>query len=145
MDLDALVDEWSKDAEIDSTEPGRELLKIPKLHSKYLKILTHHSMLTKKYGSDYAQRKKILFEYYQGDLNNPDDLKRYGLEPWVKKTLRQDIQVYLDADQTSINLLLKKAMQEEIVEFCKAVIKELGARTWQIRSYIEYEKFISGN
>ena len=38
MTLDQLMEEWRKDATIDSTELGTESTKIPELHSKYLKL-----------------------------------------------------------------------------------------------------------
>jgi len=34
--IDELIEMWKKDAVVDRTEPGRELLNIPVLHSKYL-------------------------------------------------------------------------------------------------------------
>ena len=38
MTLDQLMEEWRKDSPVDSTELGIASLKIPELHSKYLKI-----------------------------------------------------------------------------------------------------------
>ena len=42
--LDALTEEWAKDAPIDITEPSQELAKIPKLHAKYVTILSFHKL-----------------------------------------------------------------------------------------------------
>jgi hypothetical protein len=38
MTLDQMMEEWRLDATVDSTELGIASLKIPELHSKYLKI-----------------------------------------------------------------------------------------------------------
>ena len=38
MTLDQIMDAWREDSTVDSTELGLESLKIPELHSKYLKI-----------------------------------------------------------------------------------------------------------
>ena len=46
--LDELMVEWEKDSQIDRTEPGKALLDIPKLHSKYLNILSRHKLLSKE-------------------------------------------------------------------------------------------------
>lgn len=142
--VEELMDMWSKDSVIDETEPARELIKTPNLHSKYLRIMTHHNLVVKKLMSDYNKRKKIKWEYYSGDLNNPEDLEAYKLEPMVKKVLRADIPFYLESDKELNDILLKKIMHEEIVEFCKSVLKELNNRTWQLRSVIEWERFTSG-
>ena len=37
-ELDQMMEEWRLDATVDSTELGIASLKIPELHSKYLKI-----------------------------------------------------------------------------------------------------------
>ena len=144
VNIDDLMEMWSKDSQVDETEPGRELTKISNLHSKYLRILTHHNLICKKLMSDYTIRKKIKWEYYSGDLNNPEDLEKYNLEPMMKKVLRQDLQLYIDSDTELNNILLKKIIHQEIVDFCGSVLKELNNRTWQLRSFIEWEKFTSG-
>jgi lysyl-tRNA synthetase class II len=142
--IDILMEEWSKDSIIDETEPGRELIKISKTHSKYLNIMSHHNLIVKKLTIDYNKLKKIKWEYYSGDLNNPEDLEQYGLEPWVKKTLRQDIPMYIDSDKELNNILLKRVIHQEIVDYCQSIIKELNSRTWQLKSFIDWEKFTSG-
>lgn len=144
VNIDTLMEEWSKDAPIDETEPGREMAKISSLHSKYLRILTHHNLICKKLQGDYNKLRKIKWEYYNGDLNNPEDLAQYNLEPMTKKVLRADIPTYLDSDTELNNILLKKVVHEEIVNFCSSVMKELNNRTWQLKSLIDWEKFTSG-
>lgn len=144
VNIELLMEEWVKDAEYDETEPQKAVANIPKLHAKYLRIMTHHNLISKKLTSEYNSRRKIKWEYYSGDLNNPEDLERYGLEPMMKKVLRADLQHYLDSDTELNNILLKKVMHEEIVDFCKNVLKELNNRTWQLKSYMDWEKFIGG-
>jgi hypothetical protein len=144
VSIETLMEEWSKDSVIDTTEPGKELARIPLMHSKYLRIMTHHNLVVKKTLSDYNHLRRVKWEYYNGDLNNPDDLAKYKLEPMMKKVLRADISTYLDSDRELNDILLKKAMHDEIVEFCKSVLKELNNRTFQVRSIIDWEKFTGG-
>ena len=142
--LDDLMEMWSKDSVINETEPARELIKTPNLHSKYLRIMTHHSLLVKKLMSEYHELRRMKWEYFCGDLNNPEDLEKYNLEPMVKKVLRADIPMYLESDKQLNAILLKKVLHEEIVEFCKSILKELNNRTWQLKSYIDWERFSRG-
>jgi hypothetical protein len=143
--IDVLMEEWVKDAPYDETEPQRAMANIPKLHAKYLRIMSHHNLIVKKLGAEYHSRRKIKYDYIAGDLNNPEDLEKYGLEPMMKKVLRADIPMWLDSDTELNNILLKKVMHEEIVDFCKSVLKELNNRTFQIKSYMEWERFIGGS
>lgn len=142
VSLEALMDEWSNDAPMDETDPQKSMAQIPNLHAKYLRILTHHSMVSKKIMRDYNNRRRIKMEWYAGDLNNTEDLEKYGLEPYMKKLMRSEIPHYLDSDEELNNILLKKVVHDEIVEFCKSVLKELNQRTWQIRSYMDWQRFI---
>ena len=144
VNIDALMEEWSKDAGYDETEPQRAMANIPKLHAKYLRIMTHHNLVVKKIQSDYNTRRKIKYDYFSGDLNNPEDLATYNLEPMTKKVLRADLPMWLDSDTELNNILLKKVVHEEIVDFCKSVLKELNNRTFQLKSYMDWERFIGG-
>lgn len=141
--LDALMEQWSSDCVIDSTEPGLELIRISSLHAKYLNILSYHRMLVKKLESEYSKLRLVKFQYYSGDLNNPEDLEKYGWEP-MQRIVKQNIQTYLDADSDLTNILLKKIVHEEIVDFCTSIIKELNNRVFSLRSFIDWQKFTSG-
>ncbi len=79
--LDELLNMWAKDANIDRTEPGKALIDIPKLHSKYLNILSKHRMLAKEAEFKYNKMKKLKWEYYTGKLDD-DELQKRGWEPF---------------------------------------------------------------
>jgi hypothetical protein len=40
--------------------------------------------------------------------------------------------------------LASKMLHEEVVSACEAIMKELHSRTFQLRSFIEWERFIQG-
>lgn len=140
--LDDLLEMWRKDAEIDRTEPGKELLNIPKLHSKYLNILSNHRLLVKDAEFKYNKMKKVKWEYYTGKLDD-DELKKRGWEPFPF-VLKSDITTYLESDEDLNRYLAQKALHEEIVDVCQAIIKELNSRTFQLRDFIAWERFIQG-
>jgi len=127
---------------VDSTEPSRELLRIPLLHSKYLNTLTRSKLLSKKAHFDYLQLKKKKWEYYTGKLSQ-DELKEFGWEPFPF-TLKSDINLYLESDADLIKLLQKKIIHDEIVSVVEAIMTELKSRTFQLRDVIGWEKFING-
>jgi hypothetical protein len=145
VNINDLMTEWSKDSKIDETEPHKELARVPSLHSKYLIILSHHNMICKKLMFDYAKMKNMKWEYYSGNLNNPEDLKQYNIEPFLKKVLKQDISMYIDSDDDLNNILMKKMIHQEIVDFCSSVMKELSNRTYQLNGIIKWDLFSRGN
>jgi len=140
--IEQILNYWTSDSNIDQTEPGKELLKIPKLHNKYLTILTKHKMAAKKANFDYLRMRKIKWEYYTGKLSR-EELEQYGWEPF-QFTLKSDISTYLESDADLIKLLEKKIYHEEAVSVVEAIMSELKNRHWEIKSYIDWEKFVSG-
>ena len=144
VSLEDLMSMWAEDSVIDETEPGRAMAKIPILHAKYLRILSYHNLMVKKLHNDYQRTKLLKWEYYKGNLNNPEDLKEHNLEPMVKNIMRQDIPMYLDGDNDLNKILLKKVMNQEIADAATSILKELHSRTFQIKSIIEWERFTGG-
>jgi len=57
--LDELLNMWAADSVIDRTEPGKALINIPQLHSKYLNILSRHRLLAKEADFKYSRMKKV--------------------------------------------------------------------------------------
>jgi len=141
--LEQILELWKSDADMDSTEPGRELLKIPKLHNKYITILVRHKMASKKAHFNYLRMRKNKIDYYGGRLSK-EELLMHGWEPF-QFVLKSDINAYLEADEDLIHLLEKKVYHEEVVSVIESILNELKQRTWQLRDFISWEKFIGGH
>jgi hypothetical protein len=140
--LEELLEMWRVDSVIDKTEPGQALLNIPKLHSKYLNILSHYRLLAKEAEFKIAKMKRLKWEYYTGKLDQ-DTLKKYGWEQFPF-TLKSEVSTYLESDEDIFKLVAQKKMCEEVIEVCNSIMKELSARTFQLRDFIQWERFIQG-
>ena len=140
--LDDLLEMWRQDSDIDRTEPGKALLDIPKLHSKYLNILSKHRLLSKEAEFKYNRMKKLKWEYYTGKLDN-DQLAKHGWEPFPF-ILKSDITTYLESDDDINKHIAQKIVHDEIVDVCSSILKELNSRTFQLRDFIQWERFIQG-
>ena len=95
--LEELMNEWDKDSKIDRTEPGKALIDIPQLHSKYLNILSRLKLLCKEADFKYSRMKKIKWEYYTGKMGD-DDLRKYGWAPFPF-TIKSEITTYMESDE----------------------------------------------
>lgn len=143
--VQTLLAEWKTDAEFDQTQPDRELARIGSLHSKYLTILSEHRLAMNTVQQQYFRLKKLKWEYYTGKLNGDQDLlTKYGWEPFMF-TLKSEVPSYLDADKDLQRILQQKGLHDEIVEICTAILKELQSRTFQIRDFISWQKFLQGS
>ena len=99
-------------------------------------------MAAKKANFDYLRMRKVKWEYYTGKLSK-EELEQYGWEPF-QFTLKSDISTYLESDTDLIKLLEKKIYHEESVSVVEAIMSELKQRTWQLRDFITWERFIGG-
>jgi hypothetical protein len=140
--LDKVLEHWSKDSVVDDTEPSREIIRVPVLHSKYLNIMSNHKLASKKAFFDYNRMRRLKWEYYTGKMSQ-EELEEHGWEPF-RYTLKSDVTTYLEADNDLIRLLEKKVYHEEVVSVCEAILKELNNRTWQLREHMTHERFIQG-
>jgi hypothetical protein len=140
--IEELLEMWRKDSDIDRTEPGKALLDIPKLHSKYLNILSRHRLLAKESDFKLNKMRILKWEYYTGKLDE-EQLKQYGWEPFPY-VLKTEVNNYIEADDDINKRMAVKALHEEIVDVCSAILKELNSRTFQLRDFIAWERFIQG-
>lgn len=143
MTLDQISEEWRKDSAIDSTELGTESLKIPQLHSKYMKIYFDERQKLKAY--EFKSRETFLkkYEYFNGRMSR-EELEEAGWEPFVKKLLKHEIDMYLDSDKDIINIKMRMEAQKEKIDFLEEVLKNLNQRNYQIRNAIEWQRFTNG-
>jgi len=140
--LDELLEMWKKDSEVDTLEPGKALLEIPKLHSKYVNILSNHRLLSKESEYKLTRMKRLRWEYYTGKLDDEELGKRgWTVFPYI---LKSEINMYLDGDEYIDSYRKRKVLHDEIVDVCNMILKELHSRTFQIKGHIDWEKFING-
>lgn len=143
--IDDILKHWEKDCQIDSTEPGRELLNIPKLHNKYIQILVRHKLAQKKLLIDQAHLRRLKEEYYNGDISQ-EELEKHGWEPFqLRLKTKTGIERYMEADADLNILTRKKIHHDEAISLCESILAELKNRTWELRSFIDWERFIGGN
>ena len=143
MNLEQISEEWRKDASIDSTELAIESLKIPELHSKYLKIYFGERQRMKGFEFQLKELSIKKYEHYNGRLSE-DELEELGWEPFVKRLMKNEIDMYMEADKDVIAITMKIVAQKEKIEFLEEVIKNLNQRNFQIKNAIEWRKFEAG-
>jgi len=141
--IDALLEEWKKDSKLDPVALDKALSVTGSLHSKYMTILSVHRRAFKEANRVFAKLKRIKYEYYSGRLDQ-EALKKYNWTPFPY-TLKGDFATYLESDPDILSAKRILDIHEEIVEICQSIIKELGARTYQLRDLLSWEKFIAGS
>jgi len=140
LKIEEVIEMWQQDAKIDDVELDTEALNVPVLHGKYLKLFYEQKLRLKKYKIQYKTLNKTLSEYYRGELNNPEDLKVIGREPWEKHVLKADIQQYIEGDQQMVDLVTRMVYQEQVVSLLEDIMKSINNRGFQIKNAIDWRK-----
>jgi hypothetical protein len=110
--LDEILEEWRKDCDIDRTELGEESLKTIKLHAKYMALYKQEKLKLIKLKKDYPKLYLAKHEFYtQGPSKETKDL---GWElPAKGAIIKQEVPIYLDADQQLIDANLRIAVAQD--------------------------------
>jgi len=141
MNLEQLQDLWKKDSEIDPDKYGEESIRIPQLHMRYMEFYNTFSLMKKDRESEmrFLTREKWIF--YKGKA----PAKIYKDTPFdFKLTTREEINMFIDADEDVRKLQLKIDYIEQTIFFLDGVLRQINSRNYQIKNAIEWERFQSG-
>lgn len=144
MTFSELKEMAQKDLSFKEDELDFESLRIPQLHGKYLNFLTDEKIFLQKLKWDYSTLYKAKWEYYNGKMSQ-EDLEARDWEQFDLKILKQDIPIYIDADEDLRKIKDKLLLQEEKVTYLESILKMILNRQFHIRDAIAWRKFINGS
>lgn len=144
MTFSELKEMVEKDLSFKEDQLDIESLRIPQLHSKYLNFLTNEKIFFQKLKWEYASLYKAKWEYYNGKMSQ-EDLQERNWEQFDLKILKQDIPIYIDADEDLMKFKNKIVLLEEKISYLESIIKMILNRQFHIRDAIAWRKFINGS
>jgi hypothetical protein len=140
MKIEEIRDLIEKDSVIDQSALDAESIRIPYLHSKWYGIFIDELKILKGIEQEWNRLVKEKTEYY---LGKADD-SVYEQKPLYHKVLKQDLDVYLKADDDLMKLEGKRSIQQIKVDMIEEFIKSINQRSFNIRNAIEFMKFKNG-
>lgn len=143
MNIEDVFEAWAVDSVVDRVEPGQSSIHLAKLHQKYHEMLSRERLLLYKLESEIKTLKLDKFEFFT-DGPTKEQIDRGWRLPPKGKLLKADAREYVDADQDVIQMNLKISYQREKVDLLESIIKTIMQMNWNIRNYIEWEKFKAG-
>jgi len=144
MNLEDLQTMWDTDCEIDDNYLGEHATKTPKLHAKYVRHLVQAKLKLTKVQSDYNLLRKAKFRYYRGEMSR-DELTDLGWSQWQGvKPLKNEMDEFLTGDDDLNTLRVKVDYLETMIYFLESVLSQIKARDWQLKTAVEWKKFLAG-
>ena len=144
MNIEQLQELWDADCAIDDNYLGEQSIATPKLHAKYVKLLVQVKLKHTKLQSDYNLLRKNKFRYYRGELSR-DELNNLGWAQWQGvKPLKNEMDEFLSGDTDLNTLRVKIDYLETMIYFLESIMGQIKARDWQIKTAVEWKKFLAG-
>ena len=144
MNIEQIQQMWETDAEIDDNYLGEQSTATPKLHAKYVKLLVQAKLKLTKVQSDYNLMRKAKFRYYRGEMSR-DELNDLGWNQWQGvKPLKNEMDEFLTGDDDLNTLKVKIDYLETMIYLLESILGQIKARDWQIKSGIEWKRFLAG-
>lgn len=144
MNLEQLQDMWEVDCVIDDNYLGEQATASPKLHAKYLRLLVNAKLKHTKMKSDYNILRKNKFRYYRGELSR-EELTELGWPQWQGvKPLKNEMDEFLTGDTDLNTLEVKIEYLATMIYFLESVMNAIKSRDWEIKTHVEWKKFLAG-
>ena len=138
--LNEFYDDTEKDLVIEESELDRESLRTPYLYDKYLKMYQESKLHLRKVQQKYNELKLEKHRYYTGNA----DPEVYKESPFGIKVIKQDLELYLNADSELAKSFDMVDYVSVIKDFLEKTLKNVENRNWNIKNAIEWRKFLSG-
>jgi len=142
-----VLGQWEKDSSIDETKLDKESILIPKLHSKYLRILFKAKNMLRSLEIDSERILFLRYQWYEGRLTKEkiDELK-WGYDPFdglLVRTKEQKLKYY-DADEVLLSYKSEIDKWKTAIDTVEKILSQVTWRHQMIKMAIDFQKLQNG-
>jgi len=146
MNLEQLHAEWKSDSQIEFNKLDVSSVETPKLHAKYLELLSTYKLKLKDAEFKQKELMKNKWLWYNGKLDQ-SEIEKLGWEPDPfdgLRILKGEMQHYVEADPELVASEAKIAYLNTMIETLKEILESIKWRHQTIRNALEWKKFEAG-
>jgi len=144
MKLTEIQELWKKDCEIDRADLGGASVGVPRLHAKYLAILTNTRLSVRKNEADYLRLRRLKYRYYRGELS-VQELRELGWDQYLlNKPLKNELEEFIESDEDIIQIKDKIEYLKTVLYQLEQIIRSINSRTWDVKTAMEWTRFVGG-
>lgn len=144
MKLTEIQEMWEEDSRIDETNLGRESIRVPTLHAKYIGLLSKAKLQLRKAESDYFNTRRLKYRYYRGEMTKEELVVLEWEQFQGNKPLKNEMDEFLQCDKDLIELQDKSEYFKTVIYTLEQIIRSINSRTWDIKTAVEWHKFTNG-
>ena len=147
MNIEQVLEMWKTDSIIDDLKLDDTTIKMARIHSKYLELITIAKIRRKKKDLDYKTLLKNKWLYYNGKLSKEEiDIYQWEYDPFggLNKPLKGDMNYYYDSDIDIQKAQAALEYDKVLIETLEEIMSTIRWRHQNIGNIIKWRAFESG-
>ena len=147
MNTTEVLEMWQRDGKIDELKLDDTTIRMARIHSKYLELLTISKMTRKKYDLEYKTLLKDKWLYYNGKLSKEEiDKFKWEYDPFggLNKPLKGDMNYYYDSDTDIQKAQAALEYDKVLIETLEEIMNTIRWRHQNIGNIIKWRTFEAG-
>lgn len=147
LTLEQVLEQWKKDCEIDDLELDRSSRETPKLHAKYVELLSLSKLQKQRKEMEFKKLLKDKFMWYNGkmDKTKMDELGwEYDPFDGLTKPMKSDMDYFYDSDPQIQTLQSQIEYWKTMIDTLSEIVSNITWRHQTINNMIRWRQFTSG-
>ncbi len=147
MNIEQVLEMWKKDSIIDDLKLDDTTIRMARIHSKYLELITIAKIRRKKKDLDYKTLLKNKWLYYNGKLSKEEiDIYQWEYDPFggLNKPLKGDMNYYYDSDIDIQKAQAALEYDKVLIETLEEIMSTIRWRHQNIGNIIKWRSFEAG-
>jgi hypothetical protein len=147
LTLEQILDNWKVDCQIDDIELDKSSKDTPKLHAKYVELLSLAKLQKHRKEMEFKKLLKDKFMWYNGKMDKATmDDKGWDYDPFdgLSKPMKSDMDYFYESDDQVQTLQLQIEYWKTVVDTLSDIVSNITWRHQTIGNMIKWRQFTSG-
>jgi hypothetical protein len=147
LTLEQILDNWKKDCEIDDVELDKSSRDTPKLHAKYVELLSQAKLQKHRKEMEFKKLLKDKFMWYNGKMDKTTmDEKGWEYDPFdgLIKPMKSDMDYFYESDPHIQTLQSQIEYWKTVIDTLSDIVSNITWRHQTIGNMIKWRQFTSG-
>lgn len=147
LTLEQILDNWKKDCEIDDVELDKSSRETPKLHAKYVELLSQAKLQKHRKEMEFKKLLKDKFMWYNGKMDKTTmDEKGWEYDPFdgLTKPMKSDMDYFYESDPQIQTIQSQIEYWKTVIDTLSDIVSNITWRHQTIGNMIKWRQFTSG-
>lgn len=147
LTLEQVLEQWKIDCAIDDMELDKSSRETPKLHAKYLELLSLSKLQKTRKEQEFKRLLKDKFMWYNGKMDRVQmDEKGWDYDPYagLTKPMKSDMDYWYDSDPQIQQVQAQIDYWKTMIDTLSDILSNVTWRHQTIANMIKWRQFTSG-